>query len=250
MSYVQSGPANGPVVLLLHGITDSSFSYSRVIPLIDKSYRIYAIDQRGHGDTDKPVSGYEMKDFAADVAAFLDTKDVKKAVVVGHSMGSFVAMQTALDWPDKVGKLILIGSASNASSDAVKELVVAVNELKDPVPAEFVRNFQISTSSSAVPSEFIDGVVSESLKLPARVWKSALAGVIARDYKPELPRIKVPVAIFWGDKENIFLRDEQETLVKGLTNAKLMVFPGAGHAPHWEQPENFASDLKSILANG
>ncbi len=201
MSYAQSGPANGRSSCCWHGITDSSFSYSRVMPLIDKRYRVYALDQRGHGDTDKPTAGYEMKDFAADFAAFLNAKGVGKAVVVGHSMGSFVAMQTALDWPERVERLILIGTASTANTDPVKELVTAISELKDPVPVDFVREFQVSTSSNSVPADFIEGVVRESMKLPARVWRSAIAGVIARDYKPELGRIKVPVTIFWGEKE-------------------------------------------------
>ena len=86
MSYVESGPSDGPAIVLLHGITDSSFSFSRILPLINPRYRVYAIDQRGHGDSDKPESGYTMKDLAADVTAFLDAKRIKKAVVVGSGI--------------------------------------------------------------------------------------------------------------------------------------------------------------------
>ncbi|MGQ0542141.1 MAG: alpha/beta fold hydrolase [Blastocatellia bacterium] len=250
MSYVESGPADGPVLVLLHGITDSSLSYSRVLPLIDKRYRVLAIDQRGHGDTDKPDSGYEMKDFAADVAAFMDAKGVTKAVVVGHSMGSFVAMQTALDFSQRVGRLVLIGTASTANNPVAREVQTAFDELKDPIPVKFARDFVIETSSPTLPADFVETLVTETMKPPARVWKSALAGVLARDYKPELARIKMPVTIIWGEKENFFLRDEQDILIKGITNSKLLVYPNTGHAPHWEQPEKFANDLNEILANG
>jgi len=217
--------------------------------LLDKRYRYFAIDQRGHGDSERPETGYEMKDFAADVVAFLAAKGIEKAVVVGHSMGSFVAMQTALDSPQRVERLVLIGTATTARNKVTTELQTDINKLNDPVPVDFAREFQISTSSPTLPKEFIDTVVAESLKLPARVWRSAFAGVIARDYKPELGRIKVPVAIFWGENEPVFLRDEQEKLTAGLPNSKLYVYAGTAHAPHWEQPEKFAKDLNSLLSD-
>jgi pimeloyl-ACP methyl ester carboxylesterase len=248
MSYVESGPADGPALILVHGFSDSSFSYSRVLPLIDKRFRIFAIDQRGHGDSDRPNDGYTMKDFAADVIAFMDAKGIQKATIVGHSMGSFVTMQTALDAPNRIERIVLIGTASNANNAAVKGLLDEVNKLQDPVPAEFAREFQVSTSSPDLPKEFIDGVVGESLKLPAYVWKKALSGVVARDYRSELNKIAVPVTIFWGEKETVFLRDEQEVLSRGLPNSTLVIYRNSGHSPHWEEPAKFASDLNKVLS--
>lgn len=248
MKYVEAGDPNGPVVLLIHGYADSSFSYSRVIPMLDKRYRIIAIDQRGHGDTDKPEGGYEMRDFAADVSAFLDAKSIDSAIVVGHSMGSFVAMQAALDFPKRVSRLVLIGTASTANNKETRGLQDAVNQLSDPVPSQFVRDFQVGASSPKLPKEFLDTVVNESLKLPANVWKQALAGVMAKDYKTDLKRIKVPVTIFWGERETMFVRDEQDILTKNLPNSKLVIYSGLGHSPHWEDPDRFARDLNGLLA--
>lgn len=250
MNYVEAGDPRGPAVLLIHGYTDSSFSFSRVIPLLDKKFRILAIDQRGHGDSDKPESGYEMSDFAADAAAFLEAVGVRSATVVGHSMGSFVAMQTALDHPEKVDRLVLVGTTSTPNNAVIKELLSAVNELSDPVPHEFARDFQVGTSSPSLPKDFFDGVVDATLKLPANVWKKALAGLAARDYKPELDKLKMPVTIIWGEKETIFSRAEQEPLIKGLRNVKFVVYPNSGHSPNWEEPEKFAKDLNAILVNG
>ena len=250
MSYVESGPVDGPPLVLVHGFSDSSFSYSRVLPLIDKRFRIYAIDQRGHGDSDRPDAGYEMSNFAADLIAFMDAKGIKKATVIGHSMISFVTMETALKGPDRIERIVPIGTASNAKNPAVNGLLAEVNKLNDPVPPDFAREFQVSTSSPTLPKEFIDTVVGESLKVPAHVWKKALNGVVARDFRPELKKISVPVTIFWGEKENVFLRDEQDVLTKGIKNSRLVIYPGSGHSPHWEEPEKFASDLNAILLEG
>jgi pimeloyl-ACP methyl ester carboxylesterase len=247
MHYAAQGDADGIPVVLLHGITDSWYSWSRVLPQIDKKYRLYALDLRGHGDSDKPASGYAMKDFAADVVAFMDAMKIKRATVVGHSMGSFVALQTVLDAPQRVGKLLLIGTATTARNDVTLDLQKAFSELKDPLDEKFVRDFQVGTSSETVPQEFMDGVVRQSMKAPAYVWKAALTGVMAENYQPNLTKIKVPTLIVWGDKENLFLRPEQDVLRSKITNSSLKVYEGAGHSPQWEYPEKFAADLNEFL---
>ncbi len=112
---------------------------------MDAKYHVFALDQRGHGDSERPTSGYKFSDFAADVVAFMDAKKLKKAIIVGHSMGSFVAQQVAVTEPERVEKLILIGLATTVRNNVVLDLQKAVSELKDPIPNKFAREFQYST---------------------------------------------------------------------------------------------------------
>ena len=189
-----------------------------------------------------------MRDFAADAAAFLEAMNVKSAIVVGHSMGSFVAMQTALDHPGKVSQLVLVGTAAKGRNAVVEEVLGIVSTLPDPVPGDFIRDFQVGTSSPDLPKDFLDRVVAESSKVPTHVWKKAMEGVAARDYTSDLKKIRVPVTIIWGEKETVFKRDEQEPLIKGLPNAKFIVYPNSGHAPNWEEPEKFAKELNEIFS--
>ena len=247
MHYAEQGDASGAPVILLHGITDSWFSWSRVLPRLDTKYRVYALDLRGHGDTDKPQAGYAMKDFAADVIAFMDAMKIKKAVIVGHSMGSFVALQTTLDAPERVEKLLIMGTATTARNNVTQDLIKDFAALKDPLDEKFVRDFQIEASSKTVPEDFMDGVVRQSMKVPARVWKLAMEGVTAEDYKSRLGKIKIPTLIVWGENENIFLRPEQDILKEKIANSTLKTYPNAGHSPQWEFPEKFAEDLTEFL---
>jgi non-heme chloroperoxidase len=247
MHYAEQGAANGIPVILLHGITDSWFSWSRVLPRLDNKYRVYALDLRGHGDTDKPGTGYAMKNFAADVVAFMDAMKIKKATVVGHSMGSFVALQTTLDAPERVERLLIMGTATTARNADTQDLQKAFAELKDPLDENFVRDFQVGASSKTVPADFMDGIVRQSMKVPARVWKSAMDGVIAEDYQPNLGKIKIPTLIIWGENENVFPRQEQDILKAKIMNSTLKVYPSAGHSPQWEYPEKFAEDLNEFL---
>ena len=247
LRYAEQGDPKGTPVILLHGYGDSSFSYSRVLPLMSANYRIFALDQRGHGDSDRPASGYKLSDFAADVVAFMDAKNLKKAIVVGHSMGSFVAQQVAVTEPDRVEKLVLIGSATTARNAVVFDLQKAVNKLKDPVSRDFVRDFQYSVVHRAPPDEFMNRVIAESLKVPARVWRDAAAGMLSSDAKSQLGKIKAPTLIIWGDKETVFLRDEQDALVSAIPNAVLKVYAETGHCPNWEKPEQFVKDFEEFV---
>jgi pimeloyl-ACP methyl ester carboxylesterase len=90
LRYLEQGDPAGRPVILLHGLTDSWFSFSRVLPGISKAHRVYALDLRGHGDSDRPAAGYAPREMAADVIAFMDALGLRRATLVGHSMGSFV----------------------------------------------------------------------------------------------------------------------------------------------------------------
>ena len=247
LHYAESGPAGGEPILFLHGYTDSWYSFAPVLPYLPPMVRAFALDQRGHGDSDRPASGYAIADFAADAAAFLDAMGVRRAAVVGHSMGSFVARRLALDHPERVGRLVLIGSADAPQNEVLFGLWDQVQALTDPVPAEFIREFQLSTAYGPLAGPFLDRVIAESRKLPARVWQHALAGMLADDCRAELARIGCATLIFWGDRDTIFPRTDQDRLTGAIPGAALRVYPETGHALHWERPERFADDLRAFL---
>jgi pimeloyl-ACP methyl ester carboxylesterase len=247
LQYAGSGAPGGRAVLFLHGYTDSWFSYSLVLPHLSPSFRAVALSQRGHGDSERPECCYNIADLAADAVALLDALDVGKATVVGHSMGSFIAQRVAIDHPERVERLVLIGSAVNAANEGIIGLNDYVQTLTDPVPREFVHEFQASTIHAPVPDGFLDAVVDESAKLPARVWRDALTGLIGSDHAGRLGEIQARTLVLWGDRDSIFARAEQDLLVETIPDARLVVYPETGHALHWERPERFARDLEAFV---
>src|SRR4051812_37078840 len=94
--YVAWGDRSGVPVLLLHAWAESLGCFDRLIPLLPRTLRGLAMDQRGHGDSDKPAEGYSLTAFADDVTAFLDAMDLSRAVLVGSSSGGYVAQQVAV----------------------------------------------------------------------------------------------------------------------------------------------------------
>lgn len=247
MHYAEQGPPADHPLVLLHGLSDSWFSYSRVLPALASSYHVFALDQRGHGDSDRPASGYAMTDLAADVIAFMDAMGLPRATVIGHSMGSIVAIETALAAPERLAALVLIGA--NTSWDA-PELVAfqqVVDSLEDPIAAEFVRKFQASTAFEPLPEAFMERVVAESLKLPARAWRGALAGCVAADYAGHLSAIRTRTLVIGGEEDAYCPQDNQRELAARLPNAELKLYPQLGHCPHWERPEAFVRDVEDFL---
>ena len=247
LRYAYQGDASGEPVILLHGYTDSWVSYSTVLPLIDKKYRVYVLDQRGHGDSDRPAGNYGFQQFADDVIAFMDVMNINQATIVGHSMGSFVAQHVAVTVPERVKRLVLSGSATTVRNNVVTDLQRDVNALKDPIPEKFVREFQVGMAFQPLPDGFVQAVVRESLNIPARVWREVMAEMLSPKAQVELAKIKVPTLILWGDKETVFPRSEQDRLLAALPNARLKVYEDTGHAMHWERPEWFAKDLQDFM---
>lgn len=246
LQYAETGHADGEPVLMLHGYTDSWYSYSRVLPLLAPRYRAISLTLRGHGDSDRP-GGYAPGDFAADVDAFLAALGIEKATIVGHSMGSFIAQTVAIEYPHRVSKLVLVGSATVAGNEGVLGLRDVVQTLTDPVPYEFAYEFQASTAYQPLPGEFLETAVGESLKLPAQVWKDVLDGLIATENAGRLHQITAPTLIVWGDKDGIFPRAEQDLLDAAIPNSTLVIYPETGHAPHWERPREFSRDLEKFV---
>ena len=250
LEYVEQGTASGTPVIFLHGITDSWHSFESTLPHLPKSLRAFAITQRGHGHSFKPDAAYQMKDFAADIAAFIKAKHLGQAVIVGHSMGGLVAQQLALDYPHLIKAIVIVDSdASFIDNPGMPEFLNEVTQLTDPVAFEFADAFQKSTLSRPIDSAYYQLLVGESLKVPAHVWREAMQQTLYANFTSQLPMIQKPTLIFWGSKDSICPHKDQEILQKGIQGSKLIVYEGVGHALHWEEPERFVKDLVSFIAN-
>jgi non-heme chloroperoxidase len=249
LHYAERGDPTGEAIIFLHGYSDSWFSFSRVLPLLSPEYHAFALTERGHGDSDKPECCYTLDDFAADVDAFMDAVGLEEITLVGMSGGSFIAQRVALDYPHRVSRLVLITSAVTLrDNEAVMGLGQQMLALEDPISPEFVREWQEVNFYRPVPDEFLATVISESLKLPARVWRDYWEGVVlAPDHASRLGEIKAPTLILWGEQDAVFSREDPERLAAAIPNATLKVYPETGHSVHWERPEEVVRDLEAFM---
>lgn len=90
--------------------------------------------------------------------------------------------------------------------------------------------------------------VDESMKVPARVWRSALDGVLRADLPATMRRISAPTLLIWGTKDTVTVRRDQDALLRGIRGSELKVYEGAGHAVQWEEPARVAADIAGFVA--
>ncbi len=177
LEYAEQGDPGGIPVVCLHGVTDSYRSFDPVLPLLPKSFRVFAISQRGHGHSSRPLSGYRYADLADDVHRFMTALKLPSAIIVGHSMGSAVAQRFAIDHPSRTLGLVLAGAFLTIRGDATVEefWTTTLATMTDPIDRRIAEDFQLSTLAMPVSQAFLDMVVGESLKVPAHVWRATFS---------------------------------------------------------------------------
>ena len=249
LSVASQGDDSGPTLVLLPGPTDSWRSYQMILDLIPTSIRTIAVSQRGHGDSDKPATGYRVEHFASDVVPLLDALSVERAVLAGHSGSCLVARRVAIDHPERVAGLVLEASPTTLVGDTRLQRFVesVVLRLEDPIAADFARAFVVDTSSDDMAPEVVDQFVEDLLKVPARVWRETFEGLLQYDDLNQLASIEIPALLLWGDNDRLVGRQMQEDLEAGMADAELVVYPGASHTPRWDDPSRFASDAASLV---
>ncbi len=246
--YLEQGDRGGVPLLLLHGLTDSQRSYEPVLAALPDWVHAFAITARGHGDAGAPETGYAAADMAGDVIAFMDATGIDRAIVAGHSMGSWTAQHIAAGRPERVLGAVLAGAfATFRDRPDVDGVLDEFRGLGDPIDPAYARAWQESTLARAVPETFLATVVEETCKVPARVWQAALEGLISDAPRPA-GTITAPTLLVWGERDELVPRADQDALLARIPNAELKVYAGGGHAPHWERPERFAADLADFAA--
>lgn len=246
MKYLEAGPKDGQVLILLHGLTDSSRSWSLSLPYLEKDYHVYVPDLRGHGDSESPKCCYTIPDFAYDVISFMDEMKIDKAAIAGHSMGSFIAQHLAVEYPERLTRLVLAGSSDktlgNGTLDWLWENIQQFNGTIDP---EFIEEW--TSTPTPVDPDFLAKLKVETAAVPLHVWKSATKMLMTEDYSAFLPKINVPALILWGDQDAVFPFEEQERLRASLPHADFKQYPGIGHNIQWEIPKQVADDIAAFL---
>jgi len=246
LSYLEQGDPAGRAILLLHPWGESLRCFDRLIPSLPPSLRVLSLDQRGHGDAEKPIGGYELASFAADVVAFMDAADLATAVLVGSSSGGYVAQQAAVDNPGRVTGLVLVGSPR--SLRVRPPFADDVEHLTDPVDPAWVRDsLTWFPRFQDVPDWYIEDRVRDGLLLPAHVWRDTLTGLITAPAPTETGTITAPTLIIWGDRDDLLRGEDQRQLAAAITGSHLIVYQDTGHLVLWEQPDRVATDLTAFV---
>ena len=179
LAYLTMGDPGGPPVVLIHGYTDNARDWVPLIPYLSKHFYLVVVDLRGHGRSSKPDCCYTLPDFAYDIVLLLDKLGVRKADIVGHSLGSMIAQVFAETWPERTGKVILISSTGGPPAGAQPrkpqfDFAARIRQLKEPLDPDSPFMVAWWDSPTPVDADFIRRQRRDSAGIPLRVWLAVL----------------------------------------------------------------------------
>ena len=259
LAYIDTGNAAGPPVVLIHGYTDNARDWVPLLPYLSKNFRLILVDIRGHGRSSKPECCYSRLDFAYDIKLLLDGLAVKRASIVGHSLGSIVAQTFAEYWPERTSRVVLISSTGGQPPGAPTkkpqfDFAAQIRELKEPIDADSPFMIAWWDSPTPVDPDFIRRQRQDAAGIPLRVWLAVLDQGLSSDnaytdLQRTLPRLKAPTLLIWGSKDPIMEEPVRRTLRQALPHAKVKIFAGLGHNPFWEDPPAVAVVINDFLTD-
>ena len=245
LPYVEQGDPDGVPVLLLHAWLDSRGYFGQLLAALPERIHAFAFDQRGHGDATKPADGYELREFADDIGAFMDAVGLHAAVLAGASSGGYVAQRFAVDDPRRTLGLALLGSPRSLRGPR-PPFADVVATLEDPIDAAFVRELNDGMVGREVPEAIMNALCRENLKVPARVWRDAFEGLRAAEPPLDTGPISAPTLIVWGARDALLPRADQEAMAAQIPGARLVIYDDVGHLPVIEAAERVAADVTAL----
>ncbi|MCS6897004.1 MAG: alpha/beta fold hydrolase [Nitrospira sp.] len=251
IAYLDVG--TGPPVILIHGFGGSMWQWEHQQQDLARHFRVITLDLPGFGLSDKPDIEYRPDQLVDFFTRFMDAIHLSHATLVGNSMGAGLAMAMALDHPERVDKLVLIGGLpGNIRSALTSPIVKRTLETRAP-------SWVISLGNRLFGGWVVKAVLNElvhdrSLLTPAVLERSNLnrrrpgliqpmlamkqtLGLWESDYAPRLGTIRHPTLVIWGEHDRVFplaVGEELHHLIKGSGFSSI---PAAGHLPQWERPD-------------
>ena len=248
---------DGPPVVLISGFgLDYELWDRQVRALTRRGHRVLCVTQRGHGLSDKPLHGYDIERLASDLVAVLDHIGVSRAAVVGHSFGGQVAFRVAAIAPERVARMVLVGSNGVRASrsdgfpfgalpEPLLEKMLA-DEHDNRVAARY------RTVASAFGSEpdprTVDWLIRCSLRMPSWAAVACYRSLLTTDLLVDIPRVTQPVLQIIGSADPVHSAKGARWLQQQLRDATLVEIPDCGHYPMLEAADAFDAALIKFVS--
>ena len=255
----------GPPLLLLHGIGDSSASWLPVMAALAEHHTVIAPDLLGHGNSAKPRADYSVAAYANGMRDLLEVLGVERVTVVGHSLGGGVAAQFAYQYPERCERLVLVATGGVAravnpflrvaSAPLAEVLLVAMNL----PPIRPLGRLGLEVLSLAGHDLGRDKVELTEVfdRLPDTAARVAFTRTLrsAVDWRGQVVTMRdrayltahMPTLIIWGTNDGVIPSRHAEIIHEAMPGSALEYFPGAGHFPHHADPERFVDVVHTFI---
>ena len=241
------GAGKGPAVVCVHGLTANHTCWASVADVLAPAHRLIAYDLRGRGESDKPETGYSLAHHNEDLLGLLDHFGLKKAVLVGHSLGAHIAVRFAVTHPERVAKLVLVDGGLDVRHEVLESLRPAINRLGVEFPSleMFLGFVRMLPMFEGRWNDYLERYFRYDVEeLPAGTVRSKAARHAIEEEIGNLERerlwvyhhqIKAPSLIFRAPDglltptDCLMTQDEAEAMAHAIPRARLVVVPGTNH---------------------
>ncbi|MWV42958.1 alpha/beta fold hydrolase [Paenibacillus sp. HJL G12] len=239
---------SGEPLLLLHGLGMNILAHVQEMEALAQQNRVIAMDARGHGKSDKP-SMYTLQDHIDDVIALLDELHIEKTILLGGSMGSYIAQGVAMAVPERIHKLILVAAKSNGKTSSMARMM-AEHE-KETAGMEVYEKIQLL---SKYMFHRLDRVgiwmndFNQTCPAPTEAQQMAANKALEGfDFRPDLHRITARTLVIGGAHDGLNPPDEGRVIASLIPKAVFVEFDQSGHAPNIEEPDRFLETVNHFL---
>jgi esterase len=260
----RTGAEGSPRIVFLHGLMGFSSNWQRIAKALEDEYEILVYDQRGHGRSFHPESGYAPKDFAGDLKLILDELGWDKIHLVGHSMGGRAAISFAAQWPEHLEKLVIedIGAEPTWSSmTSLRKLILGVPvpfPTRDAAHKYFSHGFHERFGGEHNTRDLGPYFLANLKSMPdgSLDWRVSMKGILesleqgrSLSMWPEWEAIKTPTLLIRGTRSEMLTPEIYAEMLRRQTCAKGVEI-NAGHWIHSERPEEFIEAVRDFLKEG
>ncbi len=233
---------DGPFVLFLHGIRGNRGNWSAQVEAFSKGFRAAAWDARGYGDSDDYDGPLQFDHFSGDVMRVIEHFGVKKAHLVGLSMGGRIARNVALRFPERLRSLSLISTTPGFDALSTEEVRRFVTERRTRTP-DNVRKLLGSRAKAGAFEALWESVLATR----DESYRKTLEASVAQDRGAPLENIRVPTLVVAGDEDTVYPPDLARDVARRIPGAELVMIKGAGHLVNLERPGRFNEVLMDFI---
>lgn len=251
-AYIESGDVNKLPLIFLHGFPFNKLMWENQLLELKTDYRCIAYDVRGHGESEAGEVGFSIPLFAEDLVAFMDALKIEKAVIVGLSMGGYIAMTAIKKYSNRFSGLVLCDTQCAADTQEGKEKrkktigFIERNGLE--VYAEESLKNLFASASFETKQQAVSFIHNTILNTPAPTICSTLQALANRNETCSLlPQINFPVLILVGAEDKITSPETAQKMQGLIRGSELVIIPKAGHLSNLENPTRFNLSLKEFL---
>lgn len=238
----------GDPLVLISGLGYGLWQWHRMIPGLAEHFRVIAFDNRGAGLSDKPAGPYSAPMMAADTFGLMDALGIDSAIIVGHSMGGFIAQQMVLDAPERVSRLVLASTNFGGPNHVpiTEKAMAAMMDRSGSVVDVVTRGIEVATAPGYLEAhpETVDALINYRMgnPVPPEAYQAQMAvglGLIdaANAFEGRLEDVQTPTLILFGEHDAVVPVGNADLLAEQLPNSTVTILPGAGHIFPIETPE-------------